>query len=163
YDLERGRVARELKFDFDAVGYPAFAPDGKSLAFEGLKDGLNDIYVVDLTAQGAAPRRLTHDAFDERDLCWAPDGRLCFASDRHAPLAHRPVRAPGGSGTYGIYSLDVAGGAIREVLFTGHDDSGPAWSPDGRRLAFISQRNHSQNLYVFTPGDSTVVQVTDVI
>ena len=162
YDVNSEKVVRELPFEFDAVAYPAVSPDGRSLAFEGLKGGRNDIYLVDL-ASGAL-RRLTDDDYDEKDLVFAPDGQLTFSSDRHASVvdlsaAHRA----GEAGTYGIFSLDPATGAVHEVLFTGYDDSSPAWSPDGKSLAFVSLRDHGQNLYLFHPADSTITQVTQLI
>ncbi len=161
YDLLEDKVILELRFDFDALGYPVFSPDGKSLCFEGLENGRNDIYQVDLATR--ALKRLTNDDFDEKDLTFAPDGQLTFSSDRHFPILLPAVRMPGKSGTYGIYSMNVETGAIRELLFTGNEDTGPAWSPDGRRLGFISQRNHGQNLSIFTPADSSITQVTSVI
>lgn len=161
YDLLEDKVVHELRFDFDAVGYPVFAPDGKTLCFEGLRNGRNDIYQVDLGTR--ALKRLTDDDYDEKDLTFSPAGQLTFASDRHFPITLPAVRMPGKSGTYGIYSMSVETGAIREILFTGNDDFGPAWSPDGVRLAFISKRDHGQNLSIFTPADSSITQVTNVI
>ncbi|MBI5835874.1 MAG: PD40 domain-containing protein [Candidatus Eisenbacteria bacterium] len=161
YDLERDEVAREIRLDLDGVSYPAFSPDGRTLAFEGLKDGRNDIYFVDL--EGGALRRVTDDDFDEKDLVYAPDCSLTFSSDRHGPLDLAASHTAGGAGTYGIYSLEPASGRVREVLFTGHDDAQPAWSPDGRALAFVTQRDHGQDLYVFRGSDSTVTRVTRLI
>jgi Tol biopolymer transport system component len=161
YDVQRSEVVRELRYDFDGVSYPAFAPDGRWLAFEGLKDGRNDVYLVPV--EGGDPKRLTDDDFDEKDLVFGPDGNLTFASDRHAPVDREATHLPGSPGTYGIYTLSPDGGAVREVLYTGHDDASPAWSPDGRLLAFVSQREHGQDLYLFRPADSTVTQVTQLI
>jgi TolB protein len=40
-------------------------------------------------------------------------------------------------------------------------DWAPAWSPDGRRLAFVSQRGGSHQIYVMRPDGSELRQYTD--
>ena len=37
--------------------------------------------------------------------------------------------------------LDVAGGALRQLTFSGKNDTAPRWSPDGSSIAFVSDRD----------------------
>ncbi len=46
-----------------------------------------------------------------------------------------------------IYVLDVPSGASRHLTFDLHDDCGPTWSPDGRRIAFFSDRRGVREIY----------------
>ncbi len=53
-----------------------------------------------------------------------------FVHDRHAHL----------------WLVDVETGALRRLTSGTHDDSGPMWSPDGRRIAFESRRQRDADL-----------------
>jgi Tol biopolymer transport system component len=160
-DVATGRVARRVLLPCEALYYPAWSPTSDSVVVVGVADGRSDLWMVDV-ARGAATR-LTDDTWDEKAPSWSPDGRsLVFSSDRAAPVVLHPELEPEGFGHYGLYAMDVASREVRPVLDTWGDDESPAWSPDGRRLAFISDRNGTPNLYLYTPEDSSVVQLTDV-
>src|ERR1700758_3684601 len=76
-------LARVRTFDGVSV-----SPDGSRVAWVETAPGGGDaIYVEELNAQGARPRRVTAGdgsaAYDEHDAVWSPDGsRLAFLSDR---------------------------------------------------------------------------------
>jgi Tol biopolymer transport system component len=40
------------------------------------------------------------------------------------------------------------------------DDGQPAWSPDGRRIAFVSRRDRNDEIYVMNAGGSHAVRLT---
>lgn len=118
--------------------YPSFSPDGKRIAFSTNRDGAeSEIYVVGV--DGKALKRLTRTAKYVDDVAprFSPDGRwIVFSSNRVAFANYEIFR---------IRSSD--GGAIRRLTFHGGDVPGdpgddllPSYSPDGKRIVFVSDR-----------------------
>jgi Tol biopolymer transport system component len=161
-EVKTGRIRHRLQFDLEGISYPAWSPDGDTLVIVGLKDGRSDLYLVDLKGRLT---RLTDDTWDEKEPVWSPDGsQIAFTSDRMAPVVLRvepPHKQPFGSNS--IHVMDVGSREVRLLANTSGDDHGPAWAPDGRRVAFISDRDGAPNVYLFEPRDSTFTQLTDVI
>lgn len=64
--------------------------------------------------------------------------------------------------TADVYVLEVATGRLRRVTRTSQHESGPVWSPDGKRLAFTENHGGSElDVYTMRPDGSDVVRVTD--
>ena len=157
-----GDVVGNFTLPCDALAYPAWSPVSDSIVVTGLKDGRSDLYMVH--ARTGAVQRLTDDAWDEKEPTWSPDGRrVTFSSDRSAPVVLHAEPPLHGYGHYGLYDLDLASGKVSLLLDTAGEDHSPAWSPDGRRLAFVSDRDGAPNIYLWDPADHTVTQMTDVL
>ena len=56
---------------------------------------------------------------------------------------------------------DVATGAVRPLTRGRHGDTRPAWSPDGRRLAFLSDREKPAGLWVMSMSGGEPLRLTD--
>lgn len=67
-------------------------------------------------------------------LTWGKDGRLALA-----------VNSTGASD---IYLIDQNGGGFGNLTNNPADDSTPAWSPDGKEIAFASSRDGNSQIYV---------------
>jgi dipeptidyl aminopeptidase/acylaminoacyl peptidase len=81
---------------------------------------------------GAVPRQLTRGDFDVLHPAWSPDGRrIAFAADRGTDANINPRTQIWSVGT------DAAQPRLRELASLPGDAERPAFSPDGRRLAFI--------------------------
>jgi Tol biopolymer transport system component len=103
-------------------GRPGWSPDGKWIAFSR-GGGRESLWIV--PAAGGNPRRLTDcGACADAQPTWAPNGRLLIFQ-RIAPTAT-------GSG---LFTIRPTGAGLTRVTPSGAD---PAWSPDGRRIAFDS-------------------------
>src|SRR4029079_6514870 len=57
----------------DEPASPAFSPDGRSIAFAGLRGGISDIYRVELDSGNV--ENLTNDDFGDYGPVYSPDGR----------------------------------------------------------------------------------------
>lgn len=156
-----GKLVRMLDVPAEELSFPAWSPTSDSIVVSGLSGGRSDLYLVD--AGTGEVTRLTDDAWDEKEVTWSPDGKwLAFASDRIAPVVLNPTKRSDGFGRYGIYRMDLAARTVDFMLDTSGEDHAPAWSPDGRRLAFITDRSGAPNLALFDLADSTITQLTDV-
>jgi TolB protein len=150
----------------------AWSPDGKRLAFDGrFYATLSDFDIGIMRADGSGVRRVTRGP--ERDVMasWSPDGRwLAFSRVRRegeAPQvwlvrpsgkgAHRLVQggqpswAPGGrwiafDAPDGIWLVHADGSGRRRIV--AGSVGGLKWSPDGRRIAYMSWRANTSEIYV---------------
>ncbi|MFI5177978.1 MAG: prolyl oligopeptidase family serine peptidase [Vicinamibacterales bacterium] len=59
-----------------------------------------------------------------------------------------------------IWLADVAAGTTRQLTNAPKSSSAPAWSPDGRRIAFSSDRTDKRQVYVIDPAGGEAVKLT---
>src|SRR4051812_44128353 len=86
-------------------------------------------------------------------LAFSPDGsRLVFSVAEPVKAAAR-ARA--------IWMLDVASGALRQLTFSGRNDSSPRWAPDGQSMAFLSDRDGPSQLYRLPMRGGEAEKLTD--
>jgi Tol biopolymer transport system component len=137
--------------------YPAWSPDGRLIAFTSNRGGIeNELYVM--RADGTKLRRLTRTPkwVDDSAPSFSPDGRhIVFASNRVSFF------------NYELYRIRVAdGGGLTRLTFWGSgkdgapgDDLLPDYSPDGKRIAFVSDRNGGYAIWVMNANGKGLREV----
>jgi Tol biopolymer transport system component len=134
---------------------PAWSPDGTRIAFVEYREGIADIYVMD--ADGSNVTRLTNDPANDRSPAWSPDGgRIAFSSDP--------------TGFSDIYIVNADGS--NKVCLTNSlpwspdnypwDYLAPVWSPDGRSITFVSNRDHALDIYEMNADGSNGTRLINI-
>lgn len=155
-DAETGEILKSLSFPLDGLYTPAWSPDGKWIAFVGIRGGASELYLTD--PDGSRFDRLTDDFDDERDPAWSPDGRfIAFVSDRGSPIERGFHRS------YDLYMVDVESRDVTALVRGSGREKSPAWSPDGRKVIYSSDRSGSPELYMVDLDTSTCVALTNLI
>jgi hypothetical protein len=162
-DVKRRRIKKRFNFDLDGLFEPAWSPDGKQIAFSGLKNGWSDIYVVDLDTDDL--HRITNDPYDETNLQWSPDGEwIAMSSDHPAESLDFSGQKDFEFGQYDIFVIRPDGSEVRRVVENEAKESYPRWGPDGKRIAYISDRTGVGNIYITEiDGDSEDQAVTNLL
>ena len=118
-----------------AEGEPHVSPDGRQIVFSSRAGGQWDIYV--LRVGGSRAINLTADSpADDREPAFSPNSeQIAFRSER---------------GGGGIFVMGATGESVRRVTATGYD---PAWSPDGRSLAYLTEPVSDPYRSIYPGGD----------
>ncbi len=118
-----GRVAAALTDDAGRDGWPAWSPDGTRIAFASDRGGSFDIYTMS-AADGSDVQRITQDPLDETHPAWSPDGASLALLSVDDVFSNLLVIQPPFSAT---------------VVTTEQNITDFAWSPDGKRIAYVAE------------------------
>ncbi len=135
---------------------PRWSPDGKHIAYLSQRLGGEtgwDVWMV--ASEGGQPRRLTKHSMDEEGHRWSPDGKwiaYTFNAGRHV---NRRI---------GLVSTEADEEPLaRSVLPESWDGDSysPRWSPDGQRLAFVSDQPGIATIYTVPVEGGEPEQLVD--
>lgn len=150
---------------------PKWSPDGKRILFSRIEDvgellGISaywksELYVMN--ADGTEVEKISpipqyegninpeNYLVDEKGD-WSPDGQsIVFASNRHSFLGGNDLE---------LYRLDLSTQQVTQLTDAAGESYHPVWSPDGTRIAFMSDRSGNWEIYVMNADGSQVEQLT---
>jgi TolB protein len=115
---------------------PAWAPDGKRIAFVSDRDGSDFGNVFVAAADGSDPRQVTHDNLGKTGVAWSPNGKW---------IAYQAY----------AYIEEVSPDGAQHRRLTGYGGTQPNFSPSGRRIAYANgAAEFFASIYVMRPDGS---------
>ncbi|MGH7206803.1 MAG: TolB family protein [Nitrospiraceae bacterium] len=146
------RLTDELGYD----GGPFFSPDSRRIVYRAshprdpaeieqykallaqrlVEPGQLEIFVMN--ADGTAKRQVTANGASNFSPFFHPDGRrIVFSSNQHDSRREGPP-------TFHLYLISDENTGLERITFTGMFNSFPMFSPDGRKLVWVSDRNATE-------------------
>jgi TolB protein len=124
---------------------PAWAPDGRSIAYVSFENGNPSIYIQELSS-GQRDRVAAYPGMNSAPA-FSPDGRqLAMTLSK--------------SGNPDIWVMDLNTRGLRQLTDSQAIDTEAAWSPDGSRIVFTSDRGGSPQIYRMPASGGTAQRVT---
>jgi Tol biopolymer transport system component len=156
-DADRNKEVKRIELKLSGVTTPAWSPDGQQLVFTGYDGGLSDLFAVN--RDGSGLRRLTQDKYADLHPVWSPDGKtIAFATDRGSETDFKTLAI--GNMRIALYDLGTGSIQVLDHMDRGKNVS-PQWAPDGRSIAFVSDRNGVSNIFLYELSEKALYQLTD--
>ncbi len=154
--MARLPVLEQATFAPGVERFPAWSPDGASLAYCRETGGIHKIFVQERAS--GQERQVTTGPTDDIQPAWSPDGAsLLFVRARTPGRKMEPDDVFGRFGGGDVWSVDLASGATTLVV---EDAYNPAWSPDGRRIAVDAGRGSASRIWLVDERGRNPVQLT---
>ncbi len=133
--------------------WPALSPDGSQVAFvrDSKPTGQDTVDVYVMTAKGEGVKNLTNDGLTnvEAAPAFSPDGKR---------IAYQASAGRGKNSD--IYVMNADGTAKVKITTGEGDNIRPHWSPDGKYVAFSSNRSNRWEVYIVDVDSKAIYQVT---
>lgn len=124
---------------------PRWSPDGRRLAFISARGEKPQLFVI--SPSGGEAEQVTESRTGVTSFQWSPDGqRIAFVAQRDLTADEERRQKEKDDAIVvdkdfklsRIWAVDVATHRVTEVVSGDYQASDPQWSPDGRRLAFVT-------------------------
>jgi len=141
YDLRTEQTTQVTRFDKRGVQWPSMSADGSKIVFE--RDAR--LYVL-ATATGEAREVVVYAPLDSRDNMISYINPLKFINSFDvSPSAKRIIFEARGD----LYTMPAEHGDVRNLTeSSGARDVSPSWSPDGKWIAYVSDKSGDGEVYL---------------
>ncbi len=156
FDTETAKIVEIISFpDIDGIGFPAWSPNGESIAFTGLKNGVSDLYLYQL--KNNQLQNITNDTYCNLQPNWNKSGHiLYYTTDEPYPTQINLNR-----NFYNIASYNLKTGTHQVFdTFDGAQNMNPVIGDQAHHLFFLSDRDGTRNLYQINTEENTISQLT---
>jgi len=140
-----GSDPRRLTHHASIDSTPTWSPSGTQIAFTSDRAGSPQIYMIG--TDGVGLRKVTSESYADRPT-WSP-----------APYNEIAYAARTGPG-FDIRVLELASGQVRQLTFGEGTNESPAYSPNGRHLAFMSTRTGKAQIFTVGRDGRALRQIT---
>jgi TolB protein len=143
-----GSDARAISDGTGVMWCSRWSPDGKRIAFTG-RDSTGELNVYVMDADGSGVKQLT-TVPGAQCPAWSRDGkRLAFQVTEKMKRGH-------------VETLDLATGAVTKLAphENAVEDELPFWFPDGKHIAFQSNRTGEMQIWIMNADGTGLVQIT---
>ncbi|HOE82010.1 MAG: hypothetical protein ACOX51_00880 [Myxococcota bacterium] len=145
-DGETGKEELRLTdSEWDEVS-PSWSPDGSKIVFVSSKNGHPQVHIIN--ADGTGERRLTMAGNYNVNPRFGPKGLIVFAGMDEFVLD--------------LFTVDLSGNMTRLTQGQGSNKD-PCWSPDGRYLAFVSDRAGKWKVWIMSQDGRYQFPITDKV
>lgn len=125
---------------------PIFSPGGTKIAFNSQRDGLTNLWVMDVGGTNVV--NLTPGVL-AGGASWSSDGsRIVFSREED-------------NSNVDIYVMNADVSDQSNITNHPSFDVNPAWSPTGDKIVFVSTRAGFSDLYLMNPDGSSLVRLTN--
>jgi tricorn protease len=150
-----GKADRVTSFKAGDVRFPAISADGKVIVFE------HDfgVWKLDVASRKAAPIKLDIAAETQENLAEVRDFNSQADDYDVAPSGRRITFSIHGE----IFTAPTEEGDLRQITDSPARDKEPLYSPDGKSIAFISDRSGREEIYIAAAdGTGEPQKITDL-
>jgi Tol biopolymer transport system component len=147
-DLRPKGEPRRITFENFYIGGPTWTPDGRAIVFSGGDFHNSGLWKIELQPRITKPQQLP----------FAGEGVVTPAISRQGRLAYAH-----GVVDINIWRLDLARrppGSPKRLISSTRLEDGPQYSPDGKRIAFASNRSGSHEIWITDSEGLNTVQLT---
>ena len=162
-----GKQSVQLTSSTDAETQPRWSPDGKYLSFVSTRQGATNNQIWLMNRLGGEGKQLTNIKDNLEAYSWSPDGKKILLTiqtllDTAKPKTPKPLvinryafkrdiegyitqRQP-----IHLYLLDVETKKVDTLTSGQYDETGAVFSPDGKQIAFVSNRTEDPDRNINT-------------
>jgi len=151
-NVDKKKLIKRIRLPLGSISSPDWSKNGKEIVFSAITDGLSDLFIYNIESDSL--KRLTKSLQYEADPHFSPDGqKILFSIEDTTGSAMHP-NSPYGSTPSELAILELSTGNISKITNTKWNEKQPCFSPDGKSITYVSDRNGLDNLYI-CPLDST--------